>query len=127
MTRREKVLYHQIHPLKLLTDWGTGAISFYLLWRRHLRAALLVQFVPAIMVSSALVRWANLEPWKQSAFGRYVEEYMTPPMQGVRVAGNVVMSLGAWYRRPGLLLAGLLMILFGWLRGLLVPARGTRL
>jgi len=29
--------------------------------------------------------------------------------------------LGAWYRRPGLLLIGLLIILGGWLRGLLVP------
>jgi hypothetical protein len=42
-------------------------------------------------------------------------------MQGLRFAGNVVMSLGAWYRRPGLLLTGLLMILFGWLRGKLIP------
>jgi hypothetical protein len=46
---------------------------------------------------------------------------MTPSMQGLRFAGNVVMSLGAWYRRPGLLLTGLLMILFGWLRGKLFP------
>jgi len=34
MTNREKVLYHQIHPLKLLTDWSTGAVSFYLLRMR---------------------------------------------------------------------------------------------
>ncbi len=117
MTNREKVLYHQIHPLKLLTDWSTGAVSFYLLWQRRPRAALIVQFVPAIVVSSALMRWADLEPQRSSALGRYVKEYMTPSMQGVRFAGNLVMSLGAWRRRPGLLLVGLLMILYGWLRG----------
>jgi len=127
MTMREKVLYHQIHPLKLLTDWSTGFISFYLLWRHRPRAALLVQVIPAIVVSSALIRWADLEPRKRSAFGQYVKESMPPSMQGVRLAGNVVMSLGAWYRRPDVLSVGLLIILSGWLRGLLVPARGRRL
>jgi len=127
MTRREKVLYHQIHSLKLLTDWSTGLVSFYLLWRHRPRPAVLVHCVPALVVSSTLVRWADLEPWKQSAFGRYVKDYMSPSMQGLRVAGNVVMSLGAWYRRPALLALGLLLILYGWLRGLLVPARGKRL
>ncbi len=121
MTFQEKQLYHQIHPLKLATDWGTGSLSFYLLWRRRLRAALIVQCIPEIVVSGALIRWADLEPQKQSAFGRYVEEYLTPAMQGLRFAGNAVMSLGAWYRRPGLLVVGLLIILGGWLRGKLFP------
>ncbi len=122
MTGQERVLYHQIHPLKLGADWSTGALSFYLLWRHRLRAALLVQFVPAIIVSGAMVRWADLESQKQSALGRYVARYMSPTMQMVRFAGNVVMSIGAWYRRPALLLLGLLIILFGWFRGKLFPA-----
>lgn len=121
MTSQEKILYHQIHPLKLFTDWSTAAISFYLLWRHRLRAALLVQLVPAIVVSGMLVRWADLEPQQRSAFGRYVARYMTPTMQAVRLAGNGVMTLGAWYRRPGVLVLGLLIILFGWLRGKLFP------
>lgn len=121
MTNQEKALYHQIHPLKLLTDWGTGAISFYLLWRHRLRVALLVQFVPALVVSGALMRWADLEPQKRSAFGRYVARYMTPTMQGVRLAGNGVMALGAWYRRPSVLALGLLIIFFGWWRGKFFP------
>ncbi len=70
MINREKMLYHHIHPLKLLTDWSTGCISVYLLWRRHLRTALLVQVVPALVVLSALVRWADLASRKRSAFGR---------------------------------------------------------
>lgn len=47
---------------------------------------------------------------------------MTPAMQAIRLAGNGVMTVGAWYRRPDLLLLGLLTILFGWLRGALLPA-----
>jgi hypothetical protein len=39
----------------------------------------------------------------------------------VRLAGNGVMALGAWYRRPALLILGLLFILFGWCRGTLFP------
>ncbi len=122
MTIQEKALYHQIHPLKLATDWGTGAIAFYLLWRRRLWPALLVMFVPATVVSGALIRWADLEPYRRSAFGRYVARSMTPAMQGVRFAGNGIMMLGAWYRRPAWLVGGLLVILFGWLRGVLVRA-----
>jgi hypothetical protein len=29
MNFREKALYHQIHPPKLLADWGTGLISAF--------------------------------------------------------------------------------------------------
>lgn len=35
MDGRERRLYHQIHPLKLGIDWGTGAVSLYLLWQRR--------------------------------------------------------------------------------------------
>lgn len=121
MTNQEKVLYHQIHPLKLLTDIGVAILSFSLLWQHQRRAALLVQIIPAPVVSGILIRWADLEPQKQSAFGQYIGHHMTPAMQTMRLAGTVVMSLGAWYRRPGLLVAGSSMVLFGWLRGKLLP------
>ncbi|HZS88662.1 MAG TPA: hypothetical protein VFE42_14405 [Chloroflexota bacterium] len=117
MTTGQKVLHHQIHPLKLATDGGVGTLSYYLLWRRRLWAALVVQLVPAVLVSAALIRWADLEPERRSSLGRYVARSMTPAMQGVRLAGNVVLSLGAWYRRPAVMLAGLAIVLFGWLRG----------
>ena len=70
-------------------------------------------FGPVVVVSTVLIRWADLEPQKHSGFGRYVLQYMTRPMQAVRFAGNLVMTVGAWYRRADLLLVGLLVILFG--------------
>jgi len=115
MTGRERLIYHQIHPLKLGTDWCSACVSFYLLWRHRPVAALLVQFVPAILVSTVLLRWADLEPQRRSGFGRYVERSMTPWTQALRLAGNGVMSVGAWYCRPDLMMVGLLTIAFGWL------------
>src|SRR5262245_758052 len=125
MTGRDKLLYHQIHPLKLLADWAAGALSFSLLWRHRLRAALLVQILPPISVSAALRGWADLEPQRRSALGRYVARSMTPAMQALRRAGNGVMALGAWRRQPALLALGLLPVLVGWLRGRSLPPAGA--
>jgi hypothetical protein len=125
MTGKEKVLYHQIHPLKLATDGSMALISLPLLWQRRLRAALLLQSVPPVLMSAALLAWADLEPQRQSALGRYIAQYMSPGMQALRFAGNAVMAVGAWQRRPHLVLAGLLLVLFGWLRGVFFPRRAA--
>jgi hypothetical protein len=124
MTLQEKILYHQIHPLKLLTDSAVGFVALPLLWRHRLRAALLIMFAPAILVSVLLIRYADLESYKRSAFGRYVERYMTTQMEAVRFAGYLLMALGAWYRRPRLIPFGVLVVLLGWFRGLLFPGKG---
>jgi hypothetical protein len=121
MTREEKLLYHQIHPLKLLTDCTAGFAALPLLWRHRLREALLVMLVPPVLVSALIFRYVDLEPYRRSAFGRYVEEYMTTEMQGVRLAGYLIMSLGAWHRRLWPLPLGLLVVLFGWFRGKIFP------
>ena len=95
MTHGEKIFYHQIHPLKLLTDWAAGLAALPLLWRHRLREAVLVTFVPPILASVLVERYVDLEPYKRSAFGRYVELYMTREMQGVRFADNMITMLGA--------------------------------
>jgi hypothetical protein len=48
---------------------------------------------------------------------------MTLSMQAVRMVGNILMTVGAWRRRPRLLVIGLLVVLVDWLRGLLFPRR----
>ena len=124
MTREEKLLYHQIHPLKLLTDCTAGFAALPLLWRHRLRAALLVMFVPAILVSVLIIRYVDLESYKRSALGHYIERYMTREMQGVRLAGYLIMSLGAWHRRLWPVPLGVLVVLFGWFRGMIFPRGG---
>ncbi len=123
MTPREKTLYHQIHPLKLFTDISAEVLSLYLFWKRKLIAGFVVLLVPPIIVSTLIIKWVDLEAYKQSAFGRYIRAYMTPLVVAVRLLGTVVTHLGAWYRKPVLIPPGLLIVLLGWLRGILWPKR----
>jgi hypothetical protein len=95
MTREEKILYHQIHRLKLLTDWSAGFAALPLLWRHRLRAALLPISVPPILASVLIIRYVDLEPYKRSAFGRYLKLYMTKEMQSVRFVVILIIRLGA--------------------------------
>ena len=74
-----------------------------------------------IVVSLLLVRYVNLEKYKQSPFGSYVRVYMTRLMEGVRLFGYLVMGLGVWYHLAWLIPVGLVIILLGWVRGLLWP------
>jgi hypothetical protein len=117
MNVSERVLYHQIHPCKLGPDISAAMLSSYLLWQHRLRLALFMNLAPPFVPGAALLRWASLEPQRQSAFGRYIEQAMTRPMEMVRLSGTFIMMAGAWYRRPRLLGLGLVVVLFGWFRG----------
>ncbi len=121
MTIEEKILYHQIHPLKLLTDWSTGLVAIYLLWRHELIAALLLAFLPSILISWVLVRYAALECLRSSRFGGYIRQYMTRPIESLRFIGYGIMAAGGWFHLVGLVLFGLLVILFAWLNGKVFP------
>ncbi len=61
MTLLEKSLYHQIHPAKLIADWGTGLLALYPFWQHQLWIAVVVAFVPSIIVTFILIRYADLE------------------------------------------------------------------
>jgi hypothetical protein len=117
MTLSERVLYHQIHPLKLFTDVSTAAIASYLLWEHRLGLALLVGFVPSIVVSAVLIRWADLEPYRRSAFGRYVGRFMTRRVEIARLAGLIPLWAGSWVHRPALIAVGVVWIIGCWLWG----------
>jgi hypothetical protein len=117
MKLKEKYLYHQIHPLKLLTDNAAGFGSLYFLWRHQLGLALVVMLVPPPLASFLVMRYVNLEPYRQSALGKYIARSMSHAMEAVRLAGMAVMALGAWHHSLWIILAGTAMVLFGWLRG----------
>jgi hypothetical protein len=117
MNPEEKYLYHQIHPLKLLTDWGTGLLALYPLWMHNLPLALVIALVPPPVVSFLLMRFANLENYKASSFGQYVRKHMTRQMEATRFAGYLVMAAGAWMHNIWLIPTGLVIILFGWFSG----------
>lgn len=121
LTSREKVLYHQIHPAKLSVDVALTPLSGYLLWIHQLILGLLVGFIPAIVASALVIRYANLDSYAVSPLGKYVGKYMTRNMQAVRLAGLFVFWFGAWYHTPWIIGAGLLIVVFGWMRGKIIP------
>lgn len=117
MNPQEKYLYHQIHPLKLFTDIGAAFGGLCFLWHHQLAFALVVMLAPPFVVSFLLMRYADLEPYRQSAFGKYIARAMTHAMEAVRLAGMVVTALGGWHHSLWIIVAGIVIVLFGWLRG----------
>jgi hypothetical protein len=123
MSWSEKQLYHQAHPLKLGTDIAASIISTYYFWVHSVWLALLTMLVPPIAVSAVMLSTMDFTWIKRSAVGRYLAWEMTPAMQALRLAGTLPMIFGAWYHQWWAIVLGLLIVLFGWLRGLIFPPR----
>ncbi len=121
MNVQEKILYHQIHPIKLLADWVPGIGSIYLMWRHQLAATLLSTFIPAGLGSLYVIKTADLAPYRESRFGHYLKRYMTPHWEGVRFFGMVIMWIGGWRHSWRLIISGFLVVILGWANGLLIP------
>ena len=117
MTFSEKTLYHQIHPLKLATDIGAALISLYFFWEHQLLAGLLVHFAPPVLATILLLAFADLEPQKDSRLGHYVARMMTRPVEAVRLFGDILAIVGAWYQSVPIIAAGFLIIIAAWLSG----------
>jgi hypothetical protein len=113
----EKVLYHQIHPAKLAADVGGSLASTYLMWRRRFVAAMLAAFVPAVVASVLVIRYADLEKRKHSPFGRYIGRYMDRRVEAWRFFGQVVVWVGAWYRVGKLVPIGVAIVVAAWASG----------
>jgi hypothetical protein len=118
MTLKEKILYHQIHPLKLTADIGCEPVSLYFLWQHNLLLGLTTHFIPPITASWLVICYGNLEACKASTFGGYVRCHMTKTVEGLRFAGDIVMMLGAWFHEPSLVVLGLFAIILAWCSGL---------
>lgn len=118
LTLEEKVLYHQIHPLKLVVDWGTGLAALFFFWSHSMVAGLIIAFIPSLLVSFLLVGFIDLENYKNSRFGRYVAKYMRQIAQQARLVGYVGMALGAWFHMVWILVLGLVVIVVSWTWGL---------
>src|SRR5215216_4669336 len=110
MDLQEKYLYHQIHPLKLLTDLAAGILALFPLWQHNLYLAILIAFTPPLIISFLLMFFVNLEKYKASPFGQYIRKYMTRPMERIRFAGYAMMAVGAWIHNIWLILFGFVII-----------------
>jgi hypothetical protein len=118
MNLADKVLYHQIHPLKLGTDILASLVSLYFFWQHKFLVGLILHLAPPIIASLVVIYSVDLEPQRQSAFGQYVKRTMTYRMETIRLVGDIVMVLGAWFRSLPLIGTGLAIVVAGWLSGI---------
>lgn len=119
MTFTEKKLYHQIHPLKLAVDISTGLFTTYLLWQHNIVWFLIFFLLPSVFISVIILKFMNLEQVKKSRFGRYIEKYMTPKIEAIRITGQIIMWFAGWYHLTILIAIGFFIIIGGWCNGLL--------
>lgn len=117
MTLKEKILYHQIHPLKLVADIACEPISLYFFWQHDLVLGLSTHFAPPIAASLILICCADLEAIKRSRAGAYLQRHMTRTIEATRFAGDIVMVFGAWFHQPFLILAGSAVVVIAWCSG----------
>lgn len=52
MTLNDRILFHQIHPAKLVTDASAAVLCLYFLWRHDLSLAVVVAMVPPLVASA---------------------------------------------------------------------------
>src|SRR5262249_35134616 len=125
LTLKEKILYHQVHPLKLTTDVGSEPLSLYFFWHRNLSLGLATHFVPPIVVSLVLICFGNVEAIKRSRAGAYLRRHMTRTVEGIRFAGDIAMVLGAWFHHLSLMIVGVAVIVTAWCSGWFRKADAT--
>jgi hypothetical protein len=114
-----------VHPAKLAVDWGTGLASTWLFWDQKVAAALLVGFIPSILVSLYLVFRTDLSRYRDTPLGRYFLSPLTRPGDSLRLFGLLVMWAGGWYTSLPAVFAGLAVIVLAWVKGLFVKKRGA--
>lgn len=119
LTYRERKLYHQVHPAKLLTDVGVTPIAIWFLWRHEVWPAVAVAFVPPVLVSLVMIRWApaSLDRIAASRAGAYLRRSMTPGVEAVRFLALVPVAYGAWRREWWWIVLGVVIVAGAWGNG----------
>jgi hypothetical protein len=115
---QEKILYQQIHPIKLAVDILTSVISTLFLWRCEIMGFLIVFLAPSVIATIVVIRFANLDKLKKSRFGNYIRRFMTRRLEAVRFLGQFIMWFAAWKHAPLGIGAGVLVIVSAWLSGM---------
>jgi hypothetical protein len=120
-TLTDRVLLHQVHPLKLAADISASLISNVLLWNDSAVSGILIRLALPVAGSTITLRFGDIERLRSTPAGRYVLEHMPPSAMAVRLAGDVLMALGCWFRRPAVIVIGAAVIAAGWSHGLVRP------
>jgi hypothetical protein len=120
MTLLEKNLYQQIHPVRLIVDWGSGITACYFFWMRDIWTGVAISVLPSLIVSLFVVRFADLEKIQSSPFGRYFKRTYSRTVDIIRFAGFVILAGSSWWHSAPGMIAGLLIIILTWTYGLFI-------
>ena len=123
MTWSERVLYHQVHPLKLAADIGSTIVSVPILWNGDVVLGLIVALGTPVVGSAVVLSTADLNATAASDLGAYLRRYMTPPVQGLRLAMGLLVLWAAWAHAVPLIAAALLIVALAWGYGLVARRR----
>jgi hypothetical protein len=114
MSFKEKLLYHQIHPLKLTTDILAAYGALWLYWQHQLFIGILITFGLPVIASIATLGLFDVSYLRESVLGQYAERHMTQGVALTRFLGNIIMLSGAWYHNWLLIILGTLWLAACW-------------
>ncbi|HKW78182.1 MAG TPA: hypothetical protein VJQ09_03720 [Candidatus Limnocylindria bacterium] len=117
MTRAERVLYHQVHPLKLAADIGSTLVAIPLLWDGELLLGLAIALGIPVAASAVVLATADLERIATSPLGAYLRRYMTPAVQALRLAMGLLVLYGAWVHSVAVIVVAIIVIVLAWTYG----------
>lgn len=118
MTLQEKNLYQQSHPVRLITDWATGIGACYLFWQKEIWLGAAIAFLPSLIVSLFVIRFANIEKLADSRFGKYFKRTYNKKVDLIRFGGFVVMAGASWWENIPGIAVGFVIIIGTWTYGL---------
>ena len=117
MIVRDRVRYHQLHPLKLLVDWLTAIAAGGLLWWRRPLTAVVVGFVPSIVVTLIFLSGRpdqSLRAIRNRPIAQAIAPQLSADVNALRFLGLALSWAACWRHRAWLLLAGLFVIVGAW-------------
>lgn len=121
---KERKLYHQIHPIKRGADIGSAIAFLFLLWRHRIVLALVVGFIPPIIVSCVMMIWPTQCGERQEFSVRQVCLAIHDSDDRSRSTLTLVpMAWGAWTHHIWLIELGFVLLLVAWSNGLIWPHR----
>jgi hypothetical protein len=126
LSLQERTPYRQVHPLKIAIDVITLACSMLFLSRHLLAAGLVTMWIPSMVASALLIRLGNFSRTRASRTGAFLRRDMSAAMQGVRLAGAVLMATGAWFGSHWPVAIGVAAIACGWLGKIVWRQLSTR-
>jgi len=117
MVARDRERYHQLHPAKLLVDWGTAIAAGALLWWRQPLAAVAVGFGPSIIVTLVFLSGRldhALETIRSRPVAQAIGPKLSSDVNALRFVGLALSWAGCWLHQAWWLPAGLFVIAGGW-------------